>query len=546
MAKPPVVRLRAGNPKVRTGCLKCKAAHIKCGEQKPICTRCIRLKFECHYSFDKFATTSSHKSLRKLLPADGGKPQPAVAGQSQFTTLGQSEVRYFDRFRNELVYQLGSQSFDEFWFRTILREGERDRCIRTAIISLGALAYALDCAPKDIPLFKARPCFLTTNVFYRHAIEYYTCSLALLRKQILSKCNMAPRTALICSILFSAFEQLQGNLDSGDRFLTNGLAVLKQEAHQGHRPSGTSPIAAGCDDDGIEEGEYMLIRKSLCGTHFSPMYPQGRNYLIKQNSTLLAIFSLPRAPAPPHQGQSFEVFWKLWTRFLTSTALWYSQGAMVFRPDCLTQDNLLILDQSRIVIAKNKEWEAATRLKLDNETSPYGQRVLRQVMLAVKALDYFVKTALVPTDHGRNALYETAREIIDLAEIIYEETPLFQSGRGEISPEGVQSVTLQMTQFCHDHNIRRRAIRLYKKMVKSGSRWDVKGIFMGRSALAALEEQGRDEFGSIPLTARYNWTHASWNDLYTEYTVIYTPIMKRIDSQSDVKMVLRLEDFGFV
>lgn len=38
-------------PRKRTGCGSCKAAHVKCPEEKPICQRCQRLSLDCQYEF---------------------------------------------------------------------------------------------------------------------------------------------------------------------------------------------------------------------------------------------------------------------------------------------------------------------------------------------------------------------------------------------------------------------------------------------------------------------------------------------------------------
>ena len=45
-------RLKEKHPKVRTGCLTCKARHVKCDENRPVCSRCRRGGYKCEGYID--------------------------------------------------------------------------------------------------------------------------------------------------------------------------------------------------------------------------------------------------------------------------------------------------------------------------------------------------------------------------------------------------------------------------------------------------------------------------------------------------------------
>ncbi|KAL9564968.1 hypothetical protein ACKAV7_010882 [Fusarium commune] len=66
---------RASKPKVRTGCVTCKARHVKCDERKPTCIRCERAEIACG-GFIKATTKKKAKTLRAtpgLIPI---RPRP--------------------------------------------------------------------------------------------------------------------------------------------------------------------------------------------------------------------------------------------------------------------------------------------------------------------------------------------------------------------------------------------------------------------------------------------------------------------------------------
>lgn len=59
-------------------------------------------------------------------------------------------------------------------------------------------------------------------------------------------------------------------------------------------------------------------------------------------------------------------------------------------------------------------------------------------------------------------------------------------------------------------------------MVTSASSWDVKAMFMGTSALVALEDSYMDAQGRVAMKHRYDWTRGSWNNEYTQFRVTFT------------------------
>lgn len=178
----------------------------------------------------------SHPTSRQLLP---------VLVQPTFCTLNSQEVQYFDRFRNQIVYQVGiDERFDDFWFRTVFRESVSSKGVLGMILGLGALGHALENAPRDIPLYKAGLSTYPTSHHYDEAVKYYVRSLVMLRQQISSQLEASSRSLLISTILFSVFEVLQGNGAASDKHLASGVSILKNTVIRSAGPERRSLIAA--------------------------------------------------------------------------------------------------------------------------------------------------------------------------------------------------------------------------------------------------------------------------------------------------------------
>jgi hypothetical protein len=142
---------------------------------------------------------------------------------------------------------------------------------------------------------------------------------------------------------------------------------------------------------------------------------------------------------------------------------------------------------------------------------------------------------------------KSAHEILDMTESIFEATPLAQACIGEVFGSMLY-ISLALIRICRYSDIRSRGVSLCKKVVDVYAPWDVKEIVMGNLALVALEEEGRNGSGSIPLAARYDWIYSSWNHNYTK---LHTKFRARADrgeahheNFEEKIMILSPRDFG--
>ncbi|KAE9364634.1 hypothetical protein N431DRAFT_355270 [Stipitochalara longipes BDJ] len=195
----PAKKARARGPKSRSGCKCCKIRHLKCGEEKPSCLRCVRSETRCEY-FLGFATVdASSVSIKPLL--------------SQLPSGKDS--RGFDYFRhNTLAGLMGFGHNSEFWNQTVLQFCEASPAVLHAVLGLSALHENLLDETRDEITPRADLVVL----------KQYNKSIKLLQS---SRENQAVSNTLICCILFICLENFSGNYDRALAHLQSGLTILE-------------------------------------------------------------------------------------------------------------------------------------------------------------------------------------------------------------------------------------------------------------------------------------------------------------------------------
>lgn len=480
--------------------------------------------------------------MRRLLPCGTKAFDAKLMVQPRSSNMTPTQVVYFDRFRNKLVFQLGSQSFDEFWCRSVLRESCHDEGVRDCVLALGALSQALEGTSNVVPLHEKAE-LTQSNDDYLEAMRYYARSLNRFRGQLATAgIKAVRRNVLISSILFSAFETLHGNNSSSDTLMTRGVLLLKDKILRSACGTQRSAIAAQCDDAGIEEAEFVLMRRLTIRSIFSssPLLEEVANLITTCS------FTYTTAPLPPAQDQHFDIFWKLWMKFFTILMMWatkvetkmYHNARIYDPPEHMLQEQQHIKGQIQA-------WKSAVDQKMATEYDAQGCQVLRKIVPGLKAAEIYIDTTFTDRDNLPANTIATVHEIFDLAELVLAETPIFQEGLGEVY-DGIQCMTFGLGMRIRNQQLRVRAIALSRKLVKAQSRWDFKEIYMVFHALVELEEAGRNDRGLIPIDKRYRWKSSSWNCDYTSLHV-YFELYKLVDGLNCVKqMCLRTQDFGIV
>jgi Fungal specific transcription factor domain/Fungal Zn(2)-Cys(6) binuclear cluster domain len=183
-----------------TDTLKHRIRHLKCGEEKPACLRCIRSGTRCEY-FIQFATVDATSTvlIKPLL-------SPPPSGR---------DSRGFEYFRhNTLSGLMGFAYNSDFWNQTVLQFCETSPAVLHAVLSLSALhENVLNETRAD----KASSGDLVFLKQYNKSIKFlHSCQQ-----------HQAVSSTLICCVLFICLENFSGNYDKALAHLQSGLSILE-------------------------------------------------------------------------------------------------------------------------------------------------------------------------------------------------------------------------------------------------------------------------------------------------------------------------------
>ncbi|KAF8850074.1 hypothetical protein BDZ45DRAFT_633415 [Acephala macrosclerotiorum] len=129
-------RKRAYRPKTRSGCKTCNlyptVRHVKCGEERPSCMRCVSTGRNCD-GYEYIDNSCSNKSC--------SPPTSIVLISSPSSEIigNERELRSFHFFRQTTAAQLSRFYGEGIWDRLMLQTCHYEPAIRHAIIALGSL-----------------------------------------------------------------------------------------------------------------------------------------------------------------------------------------------------------------------------------------------------------------------------------------------------------------------------------------------------------------------------------------------------------------------
>ncbi|KAI0412969.1 hypothetical protein F5X98DRAFT_379222 [Xylaria grammica] len=329
----PPVKRRATHAKARTGCLTCKRRKVKCDEARPACARCLKSGHRCAgyedvrkppgaahagnvLGVDARARAkhpgkpaSAHVLLRpKPAPAPGpGMVGAAAKAEGSLDLVRASltpryldarDALYFERFRSQMLVDLGVWCGAAYWRHTILREVLLDETVRHGALAAAAMLMdleeqfargaslrkgrprsggkgsgrggdgmlvdgesrntaesgpAIECVREDevdeeedhlpvVPLSQI-------NAHGKAALRHYTASISLCRARLGAEGMTAAtaRSSLTATFFFAVFELVQGNVGEADRILSSGVALL-DNAFSPSSSSSSSPALVADDE----------------------------------------------------------------------------------------------------------------------------------------------------------------------------------------------------------------------------------------------------------------------------------------------------------
>ncbi|KAL7625086.1 hypothetical protein AAE478_004300 [Parahypoxylon ruwenzoriense] len=269
-------RVRTSKPKVKTGCNNCKQRRIKCDEQRPACTQCVKSKRLCT-GYPPPPRTKVFEEVR-IAPRPGGgntspispahtaiqpvrsqplpqrPPQPAAAAQSvpqnalirgltppqtpidssltihrpSILLFNPQEGQYFQLFRERTASELSGFFDCAFWTRSVLRECHSEEAIRHSVVALGALYKTLEKMSESPPSSPSDSIDPTDNFVQHGEVAFKHYSLAL--KSIISSTSQdqsTQRMSLMATVLLACFDSFIGDHEQAIVQIQNGLKLLE-------------------------------------------------------------------------------------------------------------------------------------------------------------------------------------------------------------------------------------------------------------------------------------------------------------------------------
>ncbi|OAQ98006.1 hypothetical protein LLEC1_04401 [Akanthomyces lecanii] len=322
----PAKRGRRSNPKVKTGCTNCKKRRIKCDEQRPECTQCIRSGKTCvgypppsrnsrpameiriapkplaavQTAIAASSTAASQpigiSMLQKqtiLPPRRAGRRrkmaehyQPLLASAaplamhqpSMAVSVYPVENMYFELFRLHTASQLSGYFNSNFWTQRVLQECHNESAVRHSVVALGALYKTLEHSfevPYGVDMQQHTDSIMA---HWQVAIKQYSdaCNAVL---SVKGTTVHSHNTRLIAIILLACFDSFIGDHKQAIIQIQTGLGILGQA--QGSRSSNLLTALNTTPDELVALFGRLAIQAKSYDLAFH--FPQP--YVVKLGST---------------------------------------------------------------------------------------------------------------------------------------------------------------------------------------------------------------------------------------------------------------------
>ncbi|KAK4230908.1 transcriptional regulatory protein moc3, partial [Podospora fimiseda] len=200
---------------------------VKCGEEKPFCTRCTKTGRRCDGYLD--AKTMSQRRRRAGLGGHGvGEPQAPLALLYEWASA--DERRAFHFFQHVTAPCLSGDLDGAFWRMLVLQICQSEPAVRHAVLAVSSLHEGMVQATMMVPY---------QDPDHRHsfALFQYNRAIACLLDQMRTV-DARPLVPLLTCVLFVCIELMQSKDKESLIHLKQGREILNQ---LGHRVSMRNP-----------------------------------------------------------------------------------------------------------------------------------------------------------------------------------------------------------------------------------------------------------------------------------------------------------------
>ena len=424
---------------------------IKCDERLPACLKCTSTGRKC----------------------DGYAPPRALLFE---VSRDEGERRSFHYFRERTAPELSGDAGKRFWDGFVLRASYSQEVVRHAIAAIGALHESLE--------LETGVQALTARGF---AFEQYSKAITTLTK---ADHTLSMEDVLVACILFTWFENLQGNFDISLTHLRSGLKILDAwRANPSSRPP-RMPVCAAVIHEDLAP---MIDRLTVQASVFLQSTDQP-NPVIHDSSLPVEFSNLAEA----HRYFYQIIHWTCHSLRVKTKVHGKSYVQAELIPQILRKLDrwLALLDEymhestekAKAKTAIDRHWriKSALHLRMQHQNA----------MVMLKALPYHYETMF----DGQMAHFSN---IIDLAQKFFDEDDRtdMQFTHMKTSPSFQHDHAIVPSLFmtacrCRDPYIRRQAIGLLRRAPRKEDIWDSDITASIAEHLMMLEEKGLGDIKS--------------------------------------------------
>ncbi|KAI4144937.1 MAG: hypothetical protein L6R39_003973 [Caloplaca ligustica] len=228
----PTRSTRASRPKVKSGCVTCKARHVKCDESKPFCSRCTAAGRQCGGYASPFrlklpvASVEDRNSSSEDSRVASPRYQLQVGIHDLLGLPSRYEDRsYFDRFIHGSALHFSGFLTPDFWDSYVLRYSASSKVVQLAILALSGQneTYMLSKDPNN-----HSSCSVDQTTAATYSMWRYQEAIKTLNGQLHAALASSERIQelLLACFLFMGVELLRGDFLSALTHLEGGLGIL--------------------------------------------------------------------------------------------------------------------------------------------------------------------------------------------------------------------------------------------------------------------------------------------------------------------------------
>ncbi|TRX88241.1 hypothetical protein FHL15_010866 [Xylaria flabelliformis] len=587
----PPVKRRATHAKARTGCVTCKRRRVKCDEAKPTCARCIKSGHKCAGYEDWSAATdpqppsrarSSSKHPDKsttahllLLRPKPKSPAVVVPGPNLRdrehrvnllhasltpTYLDAQDALYFERFKCQMIADLGAWCGSEYWRHKILQEVLVDKTVQHA--ALGAAAMLMDIEEQQqrvagsrlssshagveeilgeenaaiekqssqtvIGIKNTREEALpivplsSATAHGKAALEHYTAAISRCRQTLVTKgvTTSTARSSLTATFFFSIFELVQGNISEADQILSNGVSLLDHALCQTN-PDGSPALVPDDELHEIHLGfDRMRVIWGLC-----PYFGSDRDACARIREP--RHFELPSLDAPIRTKQ---IFWNAFSsdfgQFMVSIQ---GRDIRLLQGD----DPSALLTQRTKYLTQLHNWLPILEdLCAQNPES----HILCTTKVYAQTAIIFLNCFLDPSDLSYDAYLPMFKDIVAMYQKLLPSETQPKYLRLTLDVDLFHIITFTVSK-CRDRETRAIALQVFDEMTRQQALWTNAGMLTALRALVDLEDKGRDTDGFVPASSRYHYIDSEWDFQKRQMMAVFEPVLSTATQSGDISII---------